>query len=62
MNKHDPRKYADECLRQADAARSEADRLLFRDMAEGWRRIAERQEEIAALEASVRWTRSGRDS
>jgi hypothetical protein len=61
VNKHDPRKYADECLRQADAARSEADRLLFLDMAEGWRRIAERKEEIAALEASVRWTRSGRD-
>ncbi len=62
MNKHDPRKYADECLRQADAARSEADRRLFLDMAEGWRRIAERKEEIAALGASVRWTRSGRDS
>jgi hypothetical protein len=60
MNKHDPRKYADECLRQAEAARSEADRLMFLDMAEGWRRIAEREEKIAALEAGVRWTRSER--
>jgi hypothetical protein len=59
MNKHDPRKYADECLRQAEAARSEADRLMFLDMAEGWQRIAEREEKIAALEAGVRWTRSG---
>jgi hypothetical protein len=57
MDKHDPRKYADECLRQAAAACSEADRLMFLDMAEGWRRIAERGEKIAALEASVRWTR-----
>ena len=62
MNKHDPRKYADECLRQAEAARSEADRLMFLDMADGWRRLAEREEKIAALAAGVRWTRSERAS
>jgi hypothetical protein len=56
MNGHDPRKYADECLRQAEVARSEADRLMLLDMAEGWLRIAEREEKIAALEAGVRRT------
>ena len=58
MNKHDHGEYADECLRQAEVARSEAERLMFLDMAECWRRIAEREEKIAALEAGVRWTRS----
>jgi hypothetical protein len=62
MNKRDPRKYADECLRQAELARSDADRLMFLDMAEGWLRIAEREDKIAALEAGVRWTRSERAS
>jgi hypothetical protein len=62
MDKHDHRKYADECLRQAEAARSEAERLMFLDMAEGWRRIAEREEKIAALEAGVQWTRGERPS
>jgi hypothetical protein len=56
MNKHDPRKYADECLRQAEVARSEADRLMFLEMAQDCLRIAEREEKIAALQAGVQWT------
>jgi hypothetical protein len=35
---------------------------MFLDMAQGWLRIAERDEQIAALEAGVRWTRSERAS
>ena len=30
---------------------------MFLEMAEGWQRIAERDEKIAALEAGVWWTR-----
>jgi hypothetical protein len=62
VNEHDHRKYADECLRQAEVARSEADRLMFLDMAQVWRRIAERERQIAALEAGVRRTHSERAS
>jgi hypothetical protein len=50
MRKHEPRRYAEECIKQAAEALTESDRLLFLDMAQGWLGIAEREESIAALE------------
>jgi hypothetical protein len=54
MREHDPRKYAEECLRQAEEAFSEADQLMFIDMASCWLWIAERDEIIAALTSAAR--------
>ena len=50
MRKHEPRRYAEECIKQASEALTESDRLLFLDMAQGWIGIAEREETIAAFE------------
>jgi hypothetical protein len=48
MLEHDPRKYAEECLRQAEVAFSQADRLMFIDMAQGWLCMAQREETFVA--------------
>jgi hypothetical protein len=56
MRKCEPRKYAEECIKQATEALTESDRLLFLDMAQGWLGIAEREETIAALELAPQET------
>jgi hypothetical protein len=50
MRTYEPRRYAEECIKQATEALTEADRRLFLNMAQGWLGIAEREETIAALE------------
>jgi hypothetical protein len=52
MSERDPRKFAEECLKQAEGTSSETERAVFLDMAQGWLRIAERREMIAALEVA----------
>ena len=49
MREHDPRKYAVECLRQAELTASSAARLMFLDMAQHWLDIAEQNEMIGVL-------------
>ena len=50
MRKLEPRRYAEECIKQAREALSNSDRRQFLDMAQGWLQMAERDEAIAALE------------
>jgi hypothetical protein len=50
MRQHEPRRYAEECLKQASEALTNSDRRLFLDMAQGWLQLAEREEAIASLE------------
>jgi hypothetical protein len=38
------RRYASECLKLAQSIASEVDKALFLQMAESWRRLAERRE------------------
>jgi hypothetical protein len=54
MREHDPRKYAAECLALAQSALSEADRLMFVEMAQVWLSIAERDTPDPTLASPLR--------